>query len=234
MSTCEIRHGDSTVLTQNIEGPVHCIITDPPYGMDYESERAKTENGEKFTKKLDNDGDLDGALGTFLSAMFPLVEQTPDDADMYVFTRWSLLQPWIDAVNALEPFVVQNVLVWDKVQKAMGDIWANWDYSFEFIIYAKKGRRLLPRRRSSILTFERVHAKHYIHPTEKPVALMEELIRMSTSPGELIVDPFSGSGATIVAAERLGRNAIGIEKDPDHFRRSSARLAASNFLPLDV
>jgi adenine-specific DNA-methyltransferase len=235
VSTSELIFGDSTVLTDTIDGPIHCFITDPPYGMGYQSERAVTPDGKKYTKEIDNDQDEAAAIGTFMSAMLPMIPKTADDADMYVFCRWSMLEAWKEAVNALEPFSVHNVLIWDKVQLAMGDIWANWDYSFEFIIYAKKGRRLLPKRRSSILTFERVHAKHYIHPTEKPVPLIEELIRMSTSPGELIVDPFAGSGSTLVAAERLGRRAIGIEKDPDYYRRTSARLqASSNLLPLDV
>lgn len=231
--TCEIWNGRSELLVEKIEGPIDAIITDPPYGMAFESERIKSTQGKKFVKKIENDASLDEALAQFFATMLPLVPKTADDCDMYVFTRWDIVKTWIDAINELDDFTVQNLLVWDKMQLAMGDIWANWDYSFEFIIYAKKGRRLLSKRRSSILSFERVHQQHRIHPTEKPVALISELIKVSTKPGDLIVDPFAGSGSTIVAAEQLGRRAIGIELDPDHFRRGSARLG-QNLLALDV
>jgi len=65
------------------------------------------------------------------------------------------------------------------------------------------------------------------HPSTKPTALMETLIRLFTDPGETIVDPFSGSGSTGVAAIRLGRNFIGFEKDPKYHAIAMKRLNAA-------
>lgn len=62
------------------------------------------------------------------------------------------------------------------------------------------------------------------HPTQKPVALMEYLIRTYTNPGDTVLDNTCGSGTTLVAAINTGRNAIGIERDPDYFRIAQERV----------
>ena len=63
-----------------------------------------------------------------------------------------------------------------------------------------------------------------LHPTEKPRKLMAAIIKDFTNPGQLIADPFMGSGTTGVAAVQLGRNFIGIEKDPKYFELACDRL----------
>jgi len=67
------------------------------------------------------------------------------------------------------------------------------------------------------------------HSCQKPVGLMQELIERLTNPGDLIADPFAGSGSTLVAAKELGRRAIGIEQDPKHCATIAARLAQDVF-----
>lgn len=231
--TCEILTGDSTVLHEQIEGPIHLICTDPPYGMAFKSGSAQTAAGKKWVEEIENDGDLDGAVDIFLDAMTPLVDKTAEHADMYVFCRWSMLGNWIDVVNALPPFEVKNVLIWDKGTPGMGDVEANWGFSYECIIYAKKGRRPVPSRRSSIISVDRTPSSQHIHPTQKPVQLMEILVGMSTNPGDLVVDPFAGSGSTIVAAEKLGRRGIGIELTDNFSERARQRLG-QNFFDLEA
>jgi site-specific DNA-methyltransferase (adenine-specific) len=77
-------------------------------------------------------------------------------------------------------------------------------------------------------------SKH-VHPTEKPVALMKELVRLFTDPGDVVFDPFMGSGSTGVAALELGRKFIGIEKDPVYFciarDRIKEALSKNQILP---
>ena len=63
-----------------------------------------------------------------------------------------------------------------------------------------------------------------LHPTQKPVALYECLIKTYTNEGETVLDIAMGSGTTIEAAERTGRNSIGIEKDPDIFKTAQDRI----------
>ena len=76
----------------------------------------------------------------------------------------------------------------------------------------------------SILVFSKQSDGKYIHPTQKPVALMEYLIRTYTNPGETVLDFTFGSGTTGVAAANTGRRFIGIERDPDYFAVASARI----------
>lgn len=63
-----------------------------------------------------------------------------------------------------------------------------------------------------------------LHPTQKPISLMKTLIELTTQEGQLVIDPFSGSGSTLVAAKELGRNYIGFELNPAYVEISKKRL----------
>jgi site-specific DNA-methyltransferase (adenine-specific) len=63
------------------------------------------------------------------------------------------------------------------------------------------------------------------HSTQKPLWLYERIVELSTQPGDIVLDPFMGSGTTGVAAARLGRYFIGAERDPEHFALALRRLA---------
>jgi site-specific DNA-methyltransferase (adenine-specific) len=138
---------------------------------------------------------------------------------------------WVEVVRELElyGFQYKALLVWDKMDLGMGDIDASWCPSYELILYSKKGRRDLNFQRESVLRFPRLKAKERIHPTEKPVGLLEELIKISTNPGDLVVDPFAGSGSTLKAAKNLGRSAYGVEQDEVYFKLASQRLQQELF-----
>ena len=92
--------------------------------------------------------------------------------------------------------------------------------------YAKKGNSYEPNMllARSIITFSREHRP--IHPTQKPVALMEYLIKTYTVEGETVLDCFMGSGTTGVACKNLNRKFIGIEKDETYFKIAQDRIAA--------
>jgi len=63
------------------------------------------------------------------------------------------------------------------------------------------------------------------HPHEKPVHVLKKLIKWATSPGDTVLDPFCGSGSTMVACVELDRRGIGIELDPVHFATAQRRIA---------
>jgi adenine-specific DNA-methyltransferase len=72
------------------------------------------------------------------------------------------------------------------------------------------------------------------HPCEKPLSIMEHIVRTSSRPGALVLDCFAGSGATLVAAQRLGRRAVGIEMDERWCEIAATRLQQRTFPLLEA
>lgn len=226
MTTQEIWHGDSRDLADQLPDGINCFIEDPPYGVDFVSRRAETAAGKKFVAEIVGDVNLEQAIKLFDEVNDAILPKGAPECELYVFTRWDIVGEWIEAVRRLDRhgFAFKMLLVWDKGIPGMGDIDANWGCGHELILYCKRGRRDVHHRRSGIIHVDKLGSAQHIHPTEKPVGLIEKLIEMSTDPGDWVVDPFSGSGSTATAAMRLGRNAIGIEKDERYIVPSRRRL----------
>lgn len=104
-----------------------------------------------------------------------------------------------------------------------------WEYArdFELILVAAKGSPVLTSHTemSSILKFESMHYTRMIHPHEKPIELLEKLLRDCTYEGSKVIDPFSGSGVTLEACKKMGRRFIGIERDGSFYERIVRRLS---------
>ncbi len=99
-----------------------------------------------------------------------------------------------------------------------------YDYSFAFRSKVVFGKRIVE---SSVLEFSSVsHANggSILHPTIKPIPLLKHLIATFSDPGEIVLDPFAGSGTTLVAAKQSGRKYIGIEIDPKYCKIAEERL----------
>ena len=228
MSKNIITHGDSRDYLPKMSRKIDCLLTDPPYGVNFKSNRAQTPLGKKFTQALENDGDLDAALELFNDIMeVAVIPQLADTAELYVFTAWHVLDSWMPLLRSYEkPYGIElkQMLIWDKGYPGMGDLVGNWGCGHEVILYLKRGRRPVAHRRSGIIHVDKIPSRQNIHPTEKPVALLRHLIEMSTDPGDLIVDPFSGSGSTSVAAMELGRDSWAFEIDEQYIKRSQNRL----------
>lgn len=228
-----IHLGDSlTDLKALIDRPIRAVVTDPPYGVAYRSRHAETPDGLRWVKDVANDLDLTGALGLFQDVMDEVLPLCDAEAELYVFTRWDIVGDWISAVHALgrHGFRYKMMLVWDKMEPGTGDIDGNWGCGHELILYAKRGMRRAPWRRSGVLHYDKVRPHRMTHPTEKPVPLIEKLVGFSTNPGDLVVDPFSGSGSTSVACQRLGRDSIAMDLEPGYVASGEGRLMAGDTL----
>lgn len=210
-----IIHGDSlTVLRQMESESVDAIITDPPYGINYES---------KTGARILNDK---APFIWFLYDAFRVLK--PGDSGrgtLVCFTRWDVEQVFIDAMK-LAGFIVKSEVIWNKVSHGMGDTNAAFAPMHENIIFAIKDKKFTfpGGRPKDLITFQKLNSSQMIHPTEKPVGLMANLITAVTKPGDLILDPFAGSGTTLVAAKKTGRRFIGIEVDGTHYGTARRRV----------
>lgn len=188
------------------------VFTDPPYNVDYSG------RGENNLGKIKNDAMSDDAFqqfcndifASFYSVMKPL-------ACIYVCHPDSKSAPKIAFENAFaDAFEKSSTIIWVKQSAGMG--WQDYRAQHEPILYGWKkgsGKHFFCGDRSKTTVWEvgRDVQKDYVHPTQKPVALVEEAINNSSKGHDIVLDFFGGSGSTLIAAEKSGRNARLLELD---------------------
>lgn len=215
--------GDSIELCKKLKpDSVTAVITDPPFGVDNQSNMAVTAEGKVNARKIANDETPEKAIAVFDAVMDALLPKTKADADLYIFTAHQVLKEWLEVADRLgrHGFKRSAILVWQKDGPGMGDL-DSWGMGHEFCIFLKKGRRARSdTRRSGVMHVPQVRPDRLIHPHEKPVALIELLLKHSTSPGDLAVDPFGGSGVLARAARNTGRSGLSIELNELNFQRA--------------
>lgn len=225
----DIWHGDSAELATRFHAKrkIKSVITDPPFGVDNQSNMAVTAHGKEYARKIANDESPEVAIKTFKSVMHSVLPGMQDESDIYIFTAHQVLEEWLVFTRELfepEGFKRKAVLVWEKDGPGMGDL-NTWGMGCEFILYYKRGsREKSDTRRNNVLHIPQLRPNQLIHPHEKPLPLLELLIKHSTDPGDFLVDPFGGSGSLVRAAERTGRSAVAIEYDEYNYRTALQRL----------
>jgi adenine-specific DNA-methyltransferase len=223
----QIWQGDSRELCDRFKW-VDCIITDPPFGVDNQSNMAVTDHGKKHATKILNDETPEKAIEIFKDVMSSLLPKLRDNSDCYVFTSHQVIKEWLVMTDEFMPqFGLKRkaILFWEKDGPGMGDLEVPWGMGMEFILYFQKGRRVKTgTRRNSVIRGPQVRPDKLIHPHEKPQWLLELLIKQSTNQGDFLVDPFGGSGSLALAARSTKRNAVCIELDPPRYESAKARL----------
>ena len=218
--------GDSTNpatlqrLRQEIGRPADCMVTDPPYNVDYQGTAGK----------IANDRMRDGAFLAFLSAAFAAADSILRKGAAFYIWHSSIESFNFHAACRSVGWKVRETLGWVKPSLVLGRL--DYHYRHEPCLYGWKDGAphswYSDRRQTTVLDFVKPVSSPD-HPTMKPVALFQYLIANSTKPGDIVLDPFAGSGTTLLACERLGRTAICIELDPrycDVIRRRYAEAAA--------
>jgi site-specific DNA-methyltransferase (adenine-specific) len=198
---------------------VSLLLTDPPYGQETQINRRR----EKLAKIAGDDGSLD-VPGAITQACRLLRR----GRHAYVFGPADL---------ATTPLCAAVQLIWHKQVIGTGDLALPWGLAHEPITFAvyepsranrSKGYgRLAARlRQGSVISCQRIQgAATGRHPNEKPVPLLRQLIESSSLFGEIVMDPFAGSGSTLEAAALECRSAIGIEIEERFCQMAAERLA---------
>ena len=213
----KLLHGDCLELMKDIpDKSIDMILTDPPYGIDFQSQRKK--NKDDWMPKIQGDKE------PFVAFIPELKRIVSDKGAVMIFTRWDVQHHFIQLMTdaGMKP---KNVLIWDKVVHGMGDLKRAFASRYESILFWSNADFRFPDGRpTDIIRVQRVAPQNLIHPNEKPVELLETLITKTTVSGDSVLDAFMGSGSTAIACINTNRKFIGIEKDDKYFEIAKSRI----------
>jgi DNA modification methylase len=211
-----IYHGDCRDILPGLPNNVaDLLVTDPPYGIDF---RSQAPGG----MTVRGDG-THVAVRMLREALFYSSMVLRADAHVLLFSGWQGWPAFQEATGAY--FTVRNALIWHKGGGGAGNILANYIRDYEVILYAAgyEGRDIGGvGAYSSVLTHKKV-GRTRTHPTEKPVDLLRYLVDRHAPSAGLVLDPFMGSGSTLVAAREAGRKAIGVEIEERYCEAAAQR-----------
>lgn len=183
---------------------VNLVVTDPPYNVNYEGAAGK----------IKNDNMEDDKFYQFLFNSFVNMEQAmADDASIYVFHAdtegLNFRKAFQDA-----GFYLSGCCIWKKPSLVLGRSPYQWQHEPCLYGWKKKGKHkwYAGRKETSVWEFEK-SKKNADHPTMKPIALLAYPIKNSSMTNSLVLDPFAGSGSTLIACEQTGRICYAIELD---------------------
>lgn len=218
--------GDSTIADNYnllMQGKLaDMIFTDPPYGVNYSGKNSylnKFDKGNRIQTPIENDNlSLEDLKKLWLES-FSLMHNHTRQGGSYYVTAPQGGELFIIMANSIKKagFLLKHTLVWVKNNHILGR--CDYHYQHEPIIYGWKpgaGHRFFGDSSETSVWFIDKPLKSELHPTMKPIELIERAIRNSSQRKEIVLDGFLGSGTTIIAAEKLGRICYGIELSPEY------------------
>jgi site-specific DNA-methyltransferase (adenine-specific) len=195
---CSLYLGDCREILPYIEG-VNALVSDPPYGISY-----KSPSGRGETVRGD----------------YPIIHGDDQPFDPTPFLGYS--QVVLFGANHYADKLPPSAkwLVWDK--RDGGTPNNNSDCELAWVKNGGSARLIRHLWNGMLKASEKDDRR--VHPTQKPVAVMEWVLKQATKEGDLVLDPFLGSGSTGIACLKLGRRFVGIEIEPTYFDAACARL----------
>lgn len=207
MTRNQIITGDSAGILKSIpEGSVDLVITDPPYLVNYR---------DRTGRSLENDNNAAGVLPVFE----PMARAMKDNSYAICFAGWTALPQFTLAWEQAGLRIVGQ-FVWKK-RYASRKGYAEYRHETAYLL--AKGNPAKPKHPlPSVLDW--TYSGNRAHPTEKAVDVIAPLVTCFSERGDLVCDPFSGSGSTCVAAALYDRDYLGIDIDPAHCETARNRL----------
>jgi len=209
--------GDSTNV-QHVERlmdgqKADMVFTDPPYNVDYSNaDRPKASKTDLGSIKNDKMGD--GEFLDFLISVFSnLAIYTKDDASLYMFFAGTTVE-FYQAISQ-SAFAFNQLLIWKKPM-LLGR--SRYQWAHEPCLFGIKGKPHFTddRTKTSVWDFGGYDKSNNVHPTQKPIVVPSEAINNSSLPGDYVLDLFGGSGSTLIACEKTGRQCFMMELDPKY------------------
>jgi modification methylase len=240
-------------MTALPEGVADMIFADPPYNLQLNGDLHRPNNTrvdgvEEDWDKFETLASYDRFTRDWLTAALRILHR---DGTLWVIGSYHNIYR-VGAILQDLGFWILNDIVWRKVNPMPNFRGKRFTNAHETLIWAARSRDSrytfnydamkalnedLQMRSDWLLPIcsggERLrdHDGVKIHPTQKPEALLHRVMLAATRRGDLVVDPFFGTGTTGVVAKRLGRHFIGFERDPDYVRHARARIAAVHDVP---
>lgn len=212
------------------EASVDLVVSDPPYLIDMQSlGDRKTRIGQSIKKSLPNVSSF--ANGFDIRRLYSALKRLQPKINVYLFCNKSQIPEYIK-VFVEEGKCLFDVLVWYKTN-AIPAFKHRYLSDKEYLLYFKEsGAYCNPTSKINATTVFNApmtvkEKTLYGHPTVKPLKLIERAIMNSSREGDLILDPFAGTGTTAVAAYNLNRDSINIEINPDYFETMKTRFLDS-------
>jgi DNA modification methylase len=193
------------------------IFTDPPYGMSYGGGRAAGSSKKGDLVKahgmiLNDDLQGDDLIGLVRDALATSISCTKPGAPLYACFTWRTYAEFEAALQGLGR-EVKACIVWNKQSIGLGN--SHYRPQHEFIFYCG-GQWYGDKSQSDVWSMSRGATGAYVHPTQKPVELIERALSNSSKSGDIVIDCFGGSGSTLIACEKHGRMARLMELDPKY------------------
>ena len=178
------------------------VNTDPPYGVNYQSNmRTKSD---KFDVIKNDDKILD---------ITPMIDKF-SKGWVFIWTTWKVIDKWLDNTKSFG--FPTNMVVWHKGGGGIGDLKKTFSTDYEMALVFNRNAELCGKRIGSVWSLQKDKAIKYKHPTQKPVELSVEAIDKTTYSKSIIMDLFLGSGSTLIACEKMDRICYGMELDPKY------------------
>ena len=188
------------------------VFTDPPYNVNYSG------TGENTSNTIMNDKMSDAEFDQFLDKVFRnYSNHIKGGAAMYVFHSASTQREFQNNIEK-NGFEVRTQLIWNKRNATLS--WAHYKFKHEPFFYCcKAGESLIfygDRTKTTVWDIAIENTQEYVHPTQKPVALVEEALLNSSKKDDIVMDLFGGSGSTLIGCHKRGRIARIMELDPKY------------------
>lgn len=216
-----------TVVQTMEDNSVDLIVTDPPYRTTKRGTSKSTTTGGLVRSELGKQGKIfkhnDIKISEFMPHLYRVLKE---GSHCYIMTNHVNLVEMLNVAKDCGFHFIKS-LIWDKGNKIMGQCYMS---QFEYILFFRKGKhkKINYCGTADILSVPNIKSKNEhgqnLHDTEKPVELMEILIKNSSNEGDVVLDPFMGIGSTGVACKNLQRKFIGIEIDKQYFDIANIRL----------
>ncbi|MGC9602912.1 MAG: site-specific DNA-methyltransferase [Minisyncoccia bacterium] len=197
------------------------LLTDPPYGVGYVEGKQeflaiihKGSGGAKFSA-IAGDSPEDDYYNFSLRWLEAVRPHLAEKNSFYIFNGDTKLRELLNALYDAR-YVKSALLIWIKNHLVIGR--KDYHPQHELIVYGWYGRHAFFGQKDKSALFYPKPQKSTLHPTMKPPALLRRLIYHSSQPGDAVLDPFGGSGSTLIACEHLSRRCFMIERDEGYCR----------------